>query len=48
VQDVIKKLTPERALEVVMRLSDKGGAIRDVVLAEARNVLFTVDAAYLQ
>ena len=41
--DVIKKLTPEQALEVVMRLSDKGGAIRDAVLAEARHVLSEID-----
>jgi hypothetical protein len=41
--DVIKKLTPEQALEVVMRLSDKGGAMRDAVLAEARSVLSEID-----
>jgi hypothetical protein len=41
--DLIKKLTPEQALEVVMRSSDKGGAIRDAVLAEARNVLSEID-----
>lgn len=41
--DVISKLTPEQALEVVMRLSDKGGAIRDAVLAEAGNVLSEID-----
>ena len=41
--NVIKKLTPEQALEVVMRLSDKGGAIRDAVLAEARHVLSKID-----
>ncbi len=41
--DLIKELTPEQALEVVMRLSDKGGAIRDAVLAEAGNVLSEID-----
>jgi hypothetical protein len=41
--DVIKKLTPEQALEVVLRLSDKGGAIQDAVAAEARTVLSAVD-----
>jgi hypothetical protein len=41
--DVIKKLTPEQALEVVMRLRDKGGATRDAVLAEARSVLTEID-----
>lgn len=42
-RDVIKKLTPEQALEVVLRLRDKGGAIRDAVLAEARSVLMEID-----
>ena len=37
--DVIKKLTPEQALEVLMRLNDKGDAIREAVVAEANNVL---------
>jgi hypothetical protein len=41
--DLIRKLTPEQALDVVMRLSDKGGAIRDAVLAEAGNVLREID-----
>jgi len=40
---MISKLTPEQALEVVRRLCDKGGAIRDAVLAEARNVLCEID-----
>jgi len=40
---VISKLTPQQALEVVIRLSDKGGAIRDAVLAEAGNVLSEFD-----
>jgi hypothetical protein len=35
--DVIKKLTPEQALEVVKRLSEKGGEIGAALLAEARN-----------
>ena len=41
--EVISKLTPQQALEVVMRLSDKGGAIRDAVVAEAGNVLSEID-----
>jgi hypothetical protein len=41
--DATKKLTPEQALEVVRRLSDKGGVIRDAVIAEARNVLSEID-----
>ena len=41
--DAIKKLTPEQALEVLMRLSGKGGAIREAVLAEARRVLSEID-----
>jgi hypothetical protein len=40
---VISKLTPQQALEVVIRLSDKGGAIRDAVLAEAGNVMSEFD-----
>jgi len=40
--DVIKKLTTEQALEVVKRLSEKGGEIREAVLAEARNLLTAV------
>lgn len=35
---MIRKLTPEQALEVLRRLSDKGGAIRDAVLAEAPGI----------
>ena len=41
--DVIKKLTAEQALEVVKRLSEKGGEIREAVLAEAKNLLMAVD-----
>jgi hypothetical protein len=41
--DVIKKLTAEQALEVVKRLYEKGGTIRKAVLAEARNLLTAVD-----
>lgn len=41
--DMIKKLTPEQALKVVMRLSDQGGAIQDAVVAEAREVLSQID-----
>ena len=40
--DVIKKLTAEQALEVVKRLSEKGGEIGEAVLAEARNLLTAV------
>jgi hypothetical protein len=35
-QDVIKKLSAEQALEVLKRLSGKGGKIQEAVLAEAR------------
>jgi hypothetical protein len=42
--EVIKKLTAEQALEVVKRLSEKGGKIREAVLAEAKNLLMAVDA----
>lgn len=41
--EVIKKLTAEQALEVVKRLSEKGGEIRAALLAEARNLLMAVD-----
>ena len=41
--DVIKKLTAEQALEVVKRLSEKGGEIGEAVLAEARNLLTAVN-----
>ena len=41
--DLIKKLTAEQALEVVNRLNEKGGKIRKAVLAEARNLLTAVD-----
>lgn len=41
--DLIKKLTPEQAFEVALRLSQEEGAVRDAVLAEARNVLCDVD-----
>ena len=41
--NTIEKLTPEQALEVVMRLSNKGSAIRDAVAAEAMNVLSELD-----
>jgi hypothetical protein len=41
--EVISKLTPQQALEVVIRLSDKGGTIRDAVVAEVGNVLSEID-----
>jgi hypothetical protein len=36
--DLIKKLTAEQALEVVKRLSEKGGEIGEAVLAEAKSL----------
>jgi hypothetical protein len=42
-QDVIGKLTPEQALNIVERLSRKGGTIREAVVAEAMNVLTEID-----
>lgn len=42
--DVIKNLTPEQALAVLRRLSDKQSGIRDAVLAEAMNVLNKTDS----
>jgi hypothetical protein len=41
--DVIKKLTAEQALDVVKRLNEKGGEIGEAVLAEATNLLTAVD-----
>ena len=41
--DVIKKLTAEQALEVVKRLSEKEGEIGEALLAEARNLLMAVN-----
>jgi hypothetical protein len=41
--DVIKKLTEKQAIEVVKRLSEKGGKFREAVLAEAKNLLTAVD-----
>jgi hypothetical protein len=41
--DVIKKLTAEQALDVVKRLSEKGGEIGEAVLAEATNLLTAVN-----
>jgi len=43
--DVTGKLTPEQALEIVERLYQKGGEIREAVVAEAMDVLaeFTLD-----
>jgi hypothetical protein len=37
--DLIRKLTAEQALEVVLRLHRKRGEIRDVVVTEAMSVL---------
>jgi hypothetical protein len=41
--DVIGKLTAEQAVEIVERLYQKGGEIREAVLAEAMNVLADFD-----
>lgn len=41
--DVIDKLTPAQAKEVVIRLSQAGDEIRKVVVAEALNVLNEID-----
>ena len=41
--DVIKKLTTEQALEVVKRLAEKGDEIREAVLTEARAALTEID-----
>jgi hypothetical protein len=41
--EMIKKLTAEQALEVVKQLSEKGGEIGEAVLAEARKLLMAVD-----
>jgi hypothetical protein len=40
--DLIQKLTPEQALEVVKRLSEKRKEIREAVIAEARSLLMAV------
>jgi hypothetical protein len=41
--DVIKSLTPEQALEIIKRLSGKGGALGEAVLSEAKNLLSETD-----
>jgi len=41
--DVIDKLTPEQALQIVRRLADKGGAIREALVAEATDLLTDID-----
>ncbi len=41
--DVISKLTPEQALEILARLSRKEGEIRQAVVTEAMNVLTQID-----
>ncbi len=41
--DPIEKLTPHQALEILKRLSEKQGEIRDAVRAEAMNLLQAVD-----
>ncbi len=41
--NVIHRLTPQQALAVLMRLSNKGGSIGEAVLAEARYVLSAID-----
>ena len=42
-QDLISKLTPDQAMEVVQRLVTKGGNIRETLLEEAKSVLESVD-----
>jgi len=41
--DAVKNLTAEQALEVLTRLSESGGEIRNAVLAEDRKVLSAID-----
>ena len=41
--DMIAKLTAEQALDVLKRLSEKGGEIGDAVLTEAMKVLREID-----
>jgi hypothetical protein len=41
--DVISKLTPEQALNIVVRLGRKGGKIGEAVVTEAMNVLTEID-----
>jgi len=41
--DVIDKLTPEQALQIIRRLAEKGGAIREALVAEANGLLTHVD-----
>jgi hypothetical protein len=41
--DVIKSLTPEQALEVLKRLSEKGGVLAEAVLSEAKHLLNETD-----
>jgi hypothetical protein len=41
--DVIDKMTPEQALDVVRRLVRKGGTVREAVVAEATAVLTEID-----
>lgn len=41
--DAISNVTPEHALELVTRLNNETGAIRDAVVAEARGVPMEID-----
>ncbi len=41
--DVIDKLTPQQALEILKRLSENEGEIREAVRAEAKSLLMAVD-----
>jgi hypothetical protein len=43
--DLVGKLTPEKALRIVKRLTRKEGEIRDAVVKEAMNILTEVDVA---
>jgi hypothetical protein len=41
--EVVSKVTPEQALKIVERLSQKGGKIRQAVVAEAISILTEID-----
>jgi hypothetical protein len=43
VDDVIKSLTPKQALELLKRLSEKGGDLGEAVLSEAKHLLNETD-----
>jgi len=41
--DLVGKLTPEQALQVVVRLTQKGSKIREAVLAVVMSILTEID-----